>query len=76
MFSLANVANVDTRAALGQHFGILNGENLKNIASYLNLVPEKLEPPFQWHRLDEDFLRELLVSVNIVDDYSLSLPVK
>lgn len=62
MFALANVANVDTREALAKHFGALDAESLRNIASYLNLVPENLEPPFQWHRLDKEFLSELLVS--------------
>lgn len=61
MFALANVANVDTREALSKHFGALDAESLKNIASYLNLVPENLEAPFQWHRLDKEFLSELLV---------------
>lgn len=32
------------------------------IACFLNLVPEKLEEPFQWHRHDKEFLRELLIS--------------
>ncbi|XP_059617588.1 RNA helicase aquarius [Phlebotomus argentipes] len=62
MFSLANVASVDTRESLKEHFGALDAQSLKNIACYLNLVPEKLEPPFEWHRLDEEFLRELLIS--------------
>uniref|UniRef100_A0A1B0GP02 RNA helicase aquarius N-terminal domain-containing protein n=1 Tax=Phlebotomus papatasi TaxID=29031 RepID=A0A1B0GP02_PHLPP len=62
MFSLANVASVDTRESLKEHFGALDAQSLKNIACYLNLVPETLEPPFEWHRLDEEFLRELLIS--------------
>lgn len=62
LFSLANVANVDTRESLEKHFGMLDGKSLKEIACYLNLVPDELEPPFEWHRLDEQFLRELLIS--------------
>lgn len=64
MFALANVANVDTRAALEKHFGALDADSLRNIACYLNLVPETLEPPFQWHRLDKEFLSELLVRIS------------
>ncbi|XP_055625875.1 RNA helicase aquarius [Toxorhynchites rutilus septentrionalis] len=62
MFALSNVANVDTRESLEKHFGALDGKSLKQIACYLNLVPEELTPPFDWHRLDEPFLRELLIS--------------
>ncbi|XP_053682709.1 RNA helicase aquarius isoform X2 [Sabethes cyaneus] len=62
LFALSNVANVDTRESLEKHFGALDGKSLKDIACYLNLVPEELNPPFQWHRLDEPFLRELLIS--------------
>lgn len=61
-FALKNVASVDTRAALEEHFGGLDAASLKEIASYLNLVPEDLTPPFDWHRLDEEFLKNLLVS--------------
>lgn len=60
-FALSNVANVDTREALEKHFGGLDAGSLKEIACYLNLVPEELTPPFDWHRLDEEFLRSLLV---------------
>lgn len=62
MFALSNVASVDTRESLEKHFGALDGDSLKEIACYLNLVPEKLEKPFDWHRLDESFLRNLLAS--------------
>lgn len=62
-FALSNVANVDSREALTQHFGGLDATALKEIASYLNLVPDKLEPPFDWHRLDEKFLKNLLVNI-------------
>lgn len=62
-FALSNVASVDTKEALEQHFGNLNASALKEIACYLNLIPEELEPPFDWHRLDEEFLRNLLVSL-------------
>lgn len=62
LFALSNVANVDTRDALERHFGSLEGDVLKQIASFLNLVPENLESPFQWHRLDKDFLKELLIT--------------
>lgn len=62
LFALSNVASVDTREALERHFNALDGKSLKEIACYLNLVPEELTAPFDWHRLDEDFLRNLLVS--------------
>lgn len=61
-FALSNVASVDTRESLERHFGSLDATALKEIASYLNLVPDALEPPFDWHRLDEEFLKSLLVS--------------
>ncbi|CRK91492.1 CLUMA_CG005158, isoform A [Clunio marinus] len=61
-FALSNVANVDTRESLERHFGGLDADSLKEIACYLNLVPEDLKPPFNWHRLDEEFLRNLLIS--------------
>ncbi|XP_017468597.1 PREDICTED: intron-binding protein aquarius [Rhagoletis zephyria] len=62
LFALSNVANVDTREALHRHFGALDAKALKEIASFLNLVPDTLEPPFQWHRLDDEFLKELLIT--------------
>ncbi|XP_055525614.1 RNA helicase aquarius [Wyeomyia smithii] len=62
LFALSNVANVDTRESLEKHFGALDEKSLKDIACYLNLVPEELTPQFHWHRLDEPFLRELLIS--------------
>lgn len=61
-FALSNVASVDTRVSLEKHFGQLDANSLKEIACHLNLVPEDLAPPFNWHRLDEEFLRNLLVS--------------
>ncbi|KAF2905333.1 hypothetical protein ILUMI_00835 [Ignelater luminosus] len=62
-FSLANVASVDTRSALLKHFGPLRQDKLRAIATYLNLVPTtENENDFKWCRLDEEFLRELLVS--------------
>lgn len=64
LFALSNVGQVDTREHLDKHFGPLDGHSLKAIANYLNLVPDdpRAEPPFDWHRVDEPFLRELLVS--------------
>ncbi|XP_023248394.1 intron-binding protein aquarius-like [Copidosoma floridanum] len=62
-FALANVASVDTRDSLNNHFGPLSQEKLKAIASYLNLVPPKERESYEnWYRLDMDFLRELLIS--------------
>ncbi|XP_030764098.1 RNA helicase aquarius [Sitophilus oryzae] len=62
-FSLANVASVDTRKALEKHFGPLSQEKLRSIATYLNLVPiPGEEEQFKWCRLDEQFLKELLIS--------------
>lgn len=61
------MGQVDTRAHLEKHFGPLDGDSLKAIASYLNLVPDDDEAGtaggrFGWHRVDEQFLRELLIS--------------
>jgi len=62
-FSLSNVASVDTRASLEHHFGELDASSLREIACYLNLIPEDLNsPPFDWHRSDKEFLKNLLVS--------------
>jgi intron-binding protein aquarius len=62
------VANIDTRETLERHFGPLDGKSLKEIATYLNLVPTELKPPFEWHRVDEDFLRQLLVRRTFSED--------
>lgn len=63
MFALANVAAVDTREKLQKHFAALEGENLKQIAAHLNLIPDERDvEQFKWHRRDVDFLRELLIS--------------
>lgn len=62
-FALKNVATVDTRKSLEQHFGDLDASTLKEIASFLNLVPDDLSPPFDWYRLDKNFLLNLLVSL-------------
>lgn len=63
LFALTNVATVDTREKLKSHFGALDANNLKQIASYLNLIPnEDNYKDFKWHRFDDDFLRELLIS--------------
>ena len=63
LFALTNVASVDTRDSLVEHFGCLSTEKLRAIATYLNLVPpperENIE---NWVRSDHDFLLELLVS--------------
>lgn len=64
-FALLNVASVDSREALEKHFGGLDANALKEIACYLNLVPEDLSPPYNWHRHDEEFLRNLLVSKRV-----------
>ncbi|XP_028166187.1 RNA helicase aquarius isoform X1 [Ostrinia furnacalis] len=63
LFALANVASVDTRESLQKHFGNLSEKALRAIATYLNLVPaEGKEAEAAWHRLDKDFLKELLIS--------------
>lgn len=62
IFALTNVAAVDTRKALESHFGSMNENILKEIACFLNLIPSELNEPFNWHRLDKEFLTELLVS--------------
>ncbi|XP_049959812.1 RNA helicase aquarius [Schistocerca serialis cubense] len=62
-FSLANVASVDTRDSLLKHFGSLSQQKLRAIATYLNLVPgEESAEVEEWHRVDRNFLLELLVS--------------
>ncbi|CAG9762602.1 unnamed protein product [Ceutorhynchus assimilis] len=62
-FSLANVASVNTRKSLEKHFGPLSRDQLRAIATYLCLVPPPGEEEnFKWCRLDEEFLKELLVS--------------
>ncbi|KAI5643113.1 intron-binding protein aquarius [Phthorimaea operculella] len=63
LFALANVASVDTRETLQKHFGNLSDTALRAIATYLNLVPpEGKEEEAPWHRLDKEFLKELLIS--------------
>ncbi|XP_035781501.1 RNA helicase aquarius-like [Anopheles albimanus] len=63
LFALSNVANVDTRESLEKHFGALDVHSLREIARYLNLIPDEAQqPPFEWQRADEEFLRELLIS--------------
>lgn len=63
MFALTNVAAVDTRNTLEKHFSTLSGDNLRQIAVYLNLVPDDNDAKqFNWHRSDVEFLRELLIS--------------
>ncbi|XP_053671136.1 RNA helicase aquarius [Anopheles nili] len=62
LFALSNVATVDTRESLEKHFGALDCDSLREIARYLNLIPHELKSPFEWHRVDEPFLRELLIS--------------
>lgn len=43
---------------------IFSQEDLRGIASYLNLVPPvEREKEENWYRLDIDFLRELLVGI-------------
>ncbi|XP_047033898.1 RNA helicase aquarius [Helicoverpa zea] len=63
LFALANVASVDTRESLQKHFGNLSENALRAIATYLNLVPpEGKENEAPWHRVDKEFLKELLIS--------------
>ncbi|EDV49455.1 RNA helicase aquarius isoform X1 [Drosophila erecta] len=62
VFALSNVATVDNRESLEQHFGGLDGKGLLQIATFLNLVPEEVVSPLDWHRVDEQFLRELLIT--------------
>ncbi|XP_052836457.1 RNA helicase aquarius [Drosophila gunungcola] len=62
VFALSNVATVDNRESLEQHFGGLDGKGLLQIATFLNLVPEEVAAPLDWHRVDEQFLRELLIT--------------
>ncbi|XP_034238562.1 RNA helicase aquarius isoform X1 [Thrips palmi] len=63
MFALTNVASVDTRESLLEHFGSLKTEKLQAIATYLNLVPPAERQHIEdWVRRDHEFLLELLVS--------------
>lgn len=63
LFALTNVAAVDTREQLEKHFNSLEGKDLKKIAVYLNLLPEnKDDDSLHWHRDDDQFIRELLIS--------------
>ncbi|KAH8294727.1 hypothetical protein KR018_002206 [Drosophila ironensis] len=62
VFALSNVATVDNRESLEKHFGGLDADGLRQIATFLNLVPEEVLAPLDWHRLDEQFLRELLIT--------------
>lgn len=63
MFALANVASVDTRDSLLEHFGSLSLDKLRAIATYLNLVPpEERQHIEDWVRIDHEFILELLVS--------------
>ncbi|XP_055384835.1 RNA helicase aquarius [Condylostylus longicornis] len=62
IFTIKNVANVDSHEILQKHFSALDQENLRNIASFLKLVPNTTEKQLEWHRLDKEFLVELLVS--------------
>ncbi|XP_074037324.1 RNA helicase aquarius isoform X2 [Leptinotarsa decemlineata] len=62
-FALTNVASVDTRNNLKKYFAPLSREKLRDITTYLNLVPPpEKENEYNWCRTDEDFLRELLIS--------------
>lgn len=61
--ALTNVAAVDSRKALENHFGSMNENILKEIACFLNLVPAEPSEALNWHRLDKEFLTELLVSI-------------
>lgn len=63
LFALSNVAAVDTREKLESYFNVLDDESLRKIAAYLNLIPRKEDKAiFGWHRDDEAFLKELLIS--------------
>lgn len=63
LFALTNVAAVDTREKLEKYFSILDGESLRKIAGHLNLIPtDESKEQFGWHRNDELFLKELLIS--------------
>ncbi|KAK6621554.1 hypothetical protein RUM44_001361 [Polyplax serrata] len=62
-FSLSNVASVDTREALLNHFKSLSPKKLQSIAEYLNLVPPDERNEIEnWYRKDAEFLLELLIS--------------
>lgn len=57
-FSLANVASVDTRTALSQHFSRLSVSELRQACAWLGLLGQPGDPPAD----EERFLRELLIS--------------
>lgn len=63
LFALTNVAAVDTREKLEKYFSILDCQSLRKIAGHLNLIPlDEEKEQFNWHRDDELFLKELLIS--------------
>lgn len=61
-FSLNNVASVDTRNALAQHFGSLSGPKLHELAAYLNLLPSPDEENSD--NYSKDLLLEILISLH------------
>lgn len=58
-FSIANVASIDTRAALKKHFSLLDDLSLHKICAHLNLLPfpENEETTYK-----TDFFLELLIT--------------
>ncbi|KAJ7384680.1 hypothetical protein OS493_020261 [Desmophyllum pertusum] len=58
-FAMSNIASIDTREALLQHFGSLSNKTLHEVASYLKLLPSPDEAGVESNR---EFLLEMLVS--------------
>lgn len=58
-FAMSNIANIDTREALLQHFGSLSNKTLHEVASYLKLLPAPDDVGVESNR---EFLLEMLVS--------------
>lgn len=58
-FAMSNIASIDTREALLQHFGSLSNKTLHEVAAYLKLLPSPDNAGVENNR---EFLLEMLVS--------------
>nr|XP_058954982.1 RNA helicase aquarius-like [Pocillopora verrucosa] len=58
-FAMSNIASIDTREALLQHFGSLSNKTLHEVAAYLKLLPSPDDVGVESNR---EFLLEMLVS--------------
>ncbi|KAK3748727.1 hypothetical protein QZH41_015674 [Actinostola sp. cb2023] len=58
-FAMSNIAGIDTRDALLNHFGKLSSQTLNEVAAYLKLLPSESDGFVEENR---DFLLEMLIS--------------